>query len=317
MKRLLILLIAASVLSVAAIFAAKAAVDIKAAREAYVQKYSALAVSEMERTGVPASITLAQGLLESGAGRSTLATKAHNHFGIKCGKAWRGEKTYHDDDAPQECFRSYSKDEDSFKDHSDFLRYYDRYKFLFDLELTDYKGWCYGLKQAGYATDPNYAPKLIALIEEFDLTRFDNGTIVAVAPPDELEKAVVMPAKYDEQFRFSLERTIYQKNGVACIYSVAGDTYDSIALIYDLFPREILRFNDLKEPQELLPGTIVYIQAKKNRAPKGLEKYIVGEDGESLREISQRFAVKMRSIERRNKLKKGEPLVKEQTLKLR
>lgn len=313
MKRLIALLGLAAIIAVAAL----AAVDIKAAREAYIQKYSALAVSEMERTGVPASITLAQGLLESGAGRSTLATKAHNHFGIKCGKAWRGEKTYHDDDAPQECFRSYSKDEDSFKDHSDFLRYYDRYKFLFDLELTDYKGWCYGLKQAGYATDPNYAPKLIALIEEFDLTRFDNGTIVAVAPPDELEKAVVMPAKYDEQFRFSLERTIYQKNGVACIYSVAGDTYDSIALIYDLFPREILRFNDLKEPQELLPGTIVYIQAKKNKAPKGLEKYIVGEDGESLREISQRFAVKMRSIERRNKLKKGEPLVKEQTLKLR
>ena len=313
MKRLIALLGLAAIIAVAAL----AAVDIKAAREAYIQTYSALAVSEMERTGVPASITLAQGLLESGAGRSTLATKAHNHFGIKCGKAWRGEKTYHDDDAPQECFRSYSKDEDSFKDHSDFLRYYDRYKFLFDLELTDYKGWCYGLKQAGYATDPNYAPKLIALIEEFDLTRFDNGTIVAVAPPDELEKAVVMPAKYDEQFRFSLERTIYQKNGVACIYSVAGDTYDSIALIYDLFPREILRFNDLKEPQELLPGTIVYIQAKKNKAPKGLEKYIVGEDGESLREISQRFAVKMRSIERRNKLKKGEPLVKEQTLKLR
>ena len=313
MKRLIALLGLAAIIAVAAL----AAVDIKAAREAYIQKYSALAVSEMERTGVPASITLAQGLLESGAGRSTLATKAHNHFGIKCGKAWRGEKTYHDDDAPQECFRSYSKDEDSFKDHSDFLRYYDRYKFLFDLELTDYKGWCYGLKQAGYATDPNYAPKLIALIEEFDLTRFDNGTIVAVAPPDELEKAVVMPAKYDEQFRFSLERTIYQKNGVACIYSVAGDTYDSIALIYDLFPREILRFNDLKEPQELLPGTIVYIQAKKNKAPKGLEKYIVGEDGESLREISQRFAVKMRSIERRNKLKKGEPIVKEQTLKLR
>ena len=126
-----------------------------------------------------------------------------------------------------------------------------------------------------------------------------------------------MPASYDEQFRFSLERTVYQKNGVACIYSVAGDTYESIALIYDLFPRELLRFNDLKQSQELLPGTIVYIQAKKSRAAKGLEKYIVSEDGESLREISQRFAVKMRSIEKRNKLKKGEPLVKEQELRLR
>lgn len=313
MKRLLILLTAAVLIAGLAV----AAVDTKTAREAYIEKYSSLAISEMERSGVPASITLAQGLLESGAGRSRLATEAHNHFGIKCGKAWKGPTIRADDDAPQECFRSYSKVENSFKDHSDFLRYYDRYKFLFDLDITDYKGWCYGLKQAGYATDPNYAPKLIALIEEFDLTRFDKGAVVKVESPDQLERAVIMPASYDEQFHFSLERTIYQKNGVACIYSVAGDTYDSIALIYDLFPREILRFNDLKEPVELLPGTIVYIQAKKRRAAKGLEKYIVGEDGESLREISQRFAVRMRSIERRNKLKKDVPLVKEQELLLR
>lgn len=313
MKKLIYTLIGAMV----AVAAAVAAVDINAAREEYIAKYSSLAISEMERTGVPASITLAQGLLESGAGRSTLATKANNHFGIKCHKSWRGEKVYHDDDAPQECFRSYPKAEDSFKDHSDFLRYYDRYKFLFDLEITDYKGWCYGLKKAGYATDPEYAGKLIALIEKYDLSRFDKGAVVAVESPDKLEKAVIMPAAYDEQFRFSLERTVYQKNGVACIYSVAGDTYESIALIYDLFPRELLRFNDLKQSQELLPGTIVYIQAKKSKAAKGLEKYIVSEDGESLREISQRFAVKMRSIEKRNKLKKGEPLVKEQELRLR
>ena len=313
MKKLIYILIA----GLAAAGIAVAAVDIDTAREDYIKKYSALAISEMERTGVPASITLAQGLLESGAGRSTLATKANNHFGIKCHKSWRGEKVYHDDDAPQECFRSYPKAEDSFKDHSDFLRYYDRYKFLFDLEITDYKGWCYGLKKAGYATDPAYATKLIDLIEKYDLGRFDKGAVVAVESPDKLEKAVIMPASYDEQFRFSLERTVYQKNGVACIYSVAGDTYESIALIYDLFPRELLRFNDLKQSQELLPGTIVYIQAKKSRAAKGLEKYIVSEDGESLREISQRFAVKMRSIEKRNKLKKGEPLVKEQELRLR
>ena len=312
MKKLIYTLIGLVVAGVAI-----AAVDINAARQEYIAKYSSLAISEMERTGVPASITLAQGLLESGAGRSTLATKANNHFGIKCHKGWKGEKTYHDDDAPQECFRSYSKAEDSFQDHSDFLRYYDRYKFLFDLEITDYKGWCYGLKQAGYATDPNYAPKLIKLIEDYDLTRFDKGAVVAVESPEKLEKAVIMPASYDEQFRFSLERTVYQKNGVACIYSVAGDTYESIALIYDLFPRELLRFNDLKKSEELLPGTIVYIQSKKSKAAKGLEKYIVGEDGESLREISQRFGVKMRSIEKRNKLKKGEPLVQEQELRLR
>ncbi|MBO4605537.1 MAG: glucosaminidase domain-containing protein [Bacteroidales bacterium] len=316
MKRLIVII---SVLAVtaAALLTASAASDLDAARKAYIEKYSALAISEMERSGVPASITLAQGIWESNAGRSYLAVNGNNHFGIKCGKAWKGKTIYRDDDAPNECFRSYPKVEDSYQNHSDFLRYYDRYKFLFDLEITDYKGWCYGLKQAGYATDPTYATRLIDIIEAYDLTRFDKGAVVKVESPDQLEKAVIMPVKYDEQFHFSLERTIYQKNGVACIYSVAGDTYDSIALIYDLFPREILRFNDLKEPVELLPGTIVYIQAKKNKAAKGLEKYIVGEDGESLREISQRFAVKMSSIVRRNKLKKDAPLVKEQELKLR
>lgn len=306
-----------SLLAFAVLFTALAATNLEEARQEYIKKYSALAISEMERTGVPASITLAQGLLESGAGRSTLATKANNHFGIKCHKSWRGEKVYHDDDAPQECFRAYSKAEDSFRDHSDFLRYYDRYKFLFDLEITDYQGWCYGLKKAGYATDPAYATKLISLIDTYDLTRFDKGAVVEVESPEKLEKAVVMPASFDEQFRFSLERTVYQKNGVACIYSVAGDTYESLASIYDLFPREILRFNDLNEAGTLLPGTLVYIQAKKSKAAKGLEKYIVGEDGESLREISQRFGVTVKSIRRRNKLPKNEPLVKEQELRLR
>lgn len=304
----------ASVLVLAG-FAARG--DVRSDRLAYIDKYSALAIKEMERTGVPASITLAQGLLESGAGKSRLAVKANNHFGIKCHKSWTGEKIYHDDDAPGECFRAYSKAEDSFRDHSDFLRYYDRYKFLFDYEITDYKSWAYGLKKAGYATDPTYADKLIKLIESYSLQNFDRGVVVKVVSPDKLERATVVPQHYDEKFEFSLERTVYKKNGVACVYSIAGDTYASIALAYNLFTKEILRFNDLTENEELLPGTVVYIQAKKRKAAKGLEMYIVAEDGESLRGISQRFGVKMSSIIRRNHLSADEPLVKEQALKLR
>lgn len=307
----------ASVAALVLLCAAPLSADVQDDRLAYIDKYSSLAVSEMERTGVPASITLAQGLLESGAGKSRLAVKANNHFGIKCHKSWQGSTISHDDDAPGECFRAYPKAEESYRDHSDFLRYHDRYKFLFDYEQTDYKSWAYGLKKAGYATDPQYADKLIRLIESYDLSRYDRGTVVKVASPEKIERAVVMPETYEEKFSFPLERTVYQKNGVACIYSIEGDSYESLADLYDLFPKEILRFNDLSESEELLPGTLVYIQAKKRKAAKGLEMYIVGEDDESLREISQRFGVKMKSIISRNRLQEGEALVKEQVLKLR
>ena len=286
--------------------------------EKYIEKYSSIAVSEMRRSGVPASITLAQGLLESAAGQSTLATKANNHFGIKCHSDWKGKKTYRDDDKANECFRVYSNAAASFKDHSDFLRYQDRYKSLFDLEPTDYKGWARGLKKAGYATDRQYADKLIKLIEDYELYRFDSESGEVPETPHAIEAPEeVMAAPAREEVRFSLSRKIYKINGVPCVYAVQGDTYESIAASNSLFPGEILRFNDLKKTEELLPGTVVYIQSKKSKAAKGLDKYIIGEDGESLREISQRFAVKMRSIERRNKLKKGEPLVQEQVLRLR
>ena len=182
-------------------------------QQEYIHKYASIAQAEMRRTGVPASITLAQGLLESGAGLSTLAVKSNNHFGIKCHKNWKGKKVYHDDDAKGECFRSYSKPEESFRDHSDFLRYNDRYKFLFDYDISDYRSWCYGLKQAGYATDPKYATKLIDLIETYGLGRYDVGK-VEVEAPDKIEAPVKSAIQYDEEFRFKVERTVYEKNGV-------------------------------------------------------------------------------------------------------
>ena len=166
MKRILFLLVAACLALGAG----------KNPRLAYIDQYSALAVLEMQRTGVPASITLAQGMLESGYGLSPLATKANNHFGMKCHSDWKGEKFFYDDETPDECFRVYPTVEDSFRAHSDFLRGRERYQFLFDLDPTDYKGWARGLRRAGDATDPGYATKLINLIEDFQLYRFDTMT---------------------------------------------------------------------------------------------------------------------------------------------
>ena len=140
--------------------------------ELYVEKYSDLAIREMKQYKIPASITLSQGILESGNGESRLATKANNHFGIKC-HGWQGKEIYADDDEENECFRKYKRVEDSYRDHSIFLKKNGRYSFLFELDLNDYEGWAHGLKKAGYATSPNYAEKLISLIEKYDLGRFD------------------------------------------------------------------------------------------------------------------------------------------------
>ena len=261
----------------------------------------------MYRTGVPASITLAQGLLESGNGRSELAVKGNNHFGIKCHNTWTGAKVYHDDDAKGECFRKYDNPEESFRDHSDFLRYRDRYKFLFDYEVADYKSWAYGLKAAGYATDPKYPEKLIRLIEEYELYLYDS--VQPGAAEDEVRQIPESPAQLEqarpltdgqrEVFRFALSRQMYSQNGVPFVYAEEGETYESIARSYRLFRKEILKFNDLKEDRELLPGAVVYLQKKKKASHPGLDRYVV-EEGQSLWEISQRFAVRMKDLCRLN-----------------
>ena len=228
--------------------------------EAYIQRYADIAVAEMYRSGVPASITLAQGLLESGIGRSELAVKGNNHFGIKCHNGWNGGKVYHDDDAKGECFRKYDTPEESYRDHSDFLRYRDRYKFLFDYEITDYKAWAYGLKKAGYATDPAYPKKLIGLIEEYDLHVYDtqSQTVSTIPlPPTQIEQSQTVRINPKQQFRFSLSREMYSQNGVPFIYAVEGETYRSIAASRNLFLREILKFNDVSEDAPLNSGTII------------------------------------------------------------
>lgn len=296
------------------------------AQEKYISTYADIAVQEMYRSGVPASISLAQGMLESGNGRSELAQKSNNHFGIKCHNGWTGERVYHDDDAKGECFRKYSHPHQSYRDHSDFLRYRDRYKFLFDLKATDYKGWAYGLKQAGYATDPNYSTKLIKLIEDYKLYQYDTKTasfgaagantakkkathtakepeeVVAQLPlsPTVIERVEpVSKQEAKKYFQVSLSREVYSKNGVPFIYSSEGETYETIADSYGLFVKELLKFNDLSAEEALLPGTVIYLQAKKKNAAPGLEMHIL-EDGESVRQIAQRYAVKLKQIYKLN-----------------
>ena len=282
----------------------------QSAQEKYISTYAEIAVQEMYRSGIPASITLAQGMLESGNGRSELAVKSNNHFGIKCHNNWNGGRVYHDDDAKGECFRKYDHVHQSYRDHSDFLRYRDRYKFLFDLKPTDYKGWAYGLKKAGYATDPSYPTKLIRLIEEYRLYQYDTKTasfgaagkavVERPAPPSVIEQALPVADQVRKKyFQFETTRQMFSKNGVPFIYSAEGETYKSIADANGLFVKELLKFNDLTEDEILRPGTVVYLQSKKNAAVKGLEKHVI-ESGETLRDIAQRYAVKMGKLYKLN-----------------
>ncbi len=313
--------------------------DVRTTQEEYIRRYSKTAVSEMYRSGIPASITLAQGLLESGAGKSRLAVEGNNHFGIKCHN-WAGKKIHEDDDRRHECFRKYASAEESYRDHSDFLRYKDRYSFLFDLDPTDYRGWAYGLKKAGYATDPNYPKKLIKIIEDYKLYEYDtvsacssedgssvsgktDKTAVGEGTPParpESPSKIGTPKPLDEKqretFRFSLSREMYSLNAVPFVYSVEGETYASIAKSYNLFLREILKFNDLTESRELLPGTVVYLQPKKSMAAKGLEKHVWEKD-DDLWSVSQRYAVKLSKLMKMNGVKSDSDLAEGDLITLR
>ncbi len=318
----------------------------------YIEKYASLAVEEMYRSGVPASITLAQGLLESNSGMSELAVKGNNHFGIKCHN-WSGKKMYHDDDRRGECFRVYKTADESFRDHSDFLRYRDRYKFLFDLNPTDYKGWAHGLKKAGYATDPAYPKKLIKLIEDYDLDQYDKKSSSWARKaekaekkhkrekgqaekdqkeknqkeekheekrpesPNSIEQAKPLDKGQQQIFHLALSRQMYSRNGVPFVCAMSGESYASIASANSLFLKEILKYNDLDQEMTLESGEVVYLQPKKKKAAKGLDKHVVEGDDETLWEISQRYGVKMKSLCRMNGLTADSRLVDGEVIKLR
>lgn len=278
----------------------------KTPQEIYIRQFATLAVEEMYRSGVPASITLAQGLLESGYGLSELAVKGNNHFGIKCHNNWKGGRMYHDDDRKGECFRKYSSPEQSYRDHSDFLRYRDRYRFLFDYKITDYKAWAYGLKKAGYATDPSYPAKLIKLIEDYRLHEYDTkpssyarSDNVLPPSPGEIEQTESLSEGRIHDFHFSVTREVYARNGVPFVRSSEGETYADIAAANNLFLSEILRFNDMDKDSSLPPGTEVYLKPKKKQAVKGLDKHVV-ENGETMRSIAQRYGIKLKNLYKMN-----------------
>ena len=302
MKRI-ILLFAVALLCVPAIRAQKMT------RTQYIEKYAETAVREMKSTGIPASITLAQGCLESGNGNSRLATKGNNHFGIKCHRNWKGKTIYQDDDEKGECFRRYASADASFRDHSDFLRYSDRYASLFNLELTDYKGWAYGLQKAGYATAKTYAESLIKIIEEYELYRYDKLDRKAreELPPTPMEaefSTAFKPYPGHKLYTASLGREIRTTNGVAWIRAREGDTYAGLAKEFNLFKSEILRFNDQDRKAVPRPGEVVYLEAKKRESARHLDKHVV-EAGETMRELSQRYAVKMSKLYAYNGMKPG------------
>ena len=311
----------------------------KSPQETYIEQFASLAVEEMYRSGIPASITLAQGLLESGYGMSELAVKGNNHFGIKCHNNWTGKKMYHDDDSKGECFRVYPSPEQSYRDHSDFLRYRDRYKFLFDYKITDYKSWANGLKKAGYATDPKYPSKLINLIETYELYQYDTKpssyareerkTAKKSKPskdvdiPDEIPES---PAQIEtssrltdqqrQDFHFSMSREVYSRNGVPFVKVVEGETYASIAASNNLFLREILKFNDATEDIVLTSGTEVYLKPKKKQAVKGLDKHVV-EAGDSMRDLAQRYGIRLNNLYKMNGMSAGDVLREGDIVKLR
>ena len=289
----------------------------KMTRNEYIDKYKDAAIEAMKTHGIPASITLAQGCLESGDGNSDLAVKANNHFGIKCHNDWKG-KTYYkkDDDPGKSCFRAYRNPEESFRDHSDFLRYQDRYALLFDLDITDYKGWCYGLKKAGYATDPQYAQRLIKIIEDYRLYRFDqevyakaskSGRLLPPSPAEIMKVMELQPSAKSYLYKYSRNRTIYVRNGVPYILAGNMDTYESIAEEYNLFPKEILRFNDLKRSRPLVPGTVVYLQSKKKKAPRHMDVHIAVE-GDTYYDVAQKYGVRLKSLFKYNDYKDGDIL---------
>ena len=275
----------------------------------YIETYAPLAVEEMIKHGIPASITLAQGILESGSGNSELAREANNHFGIKCHKEWQG-KTYHmDDDDKDECFRKYRSPEESYYDHSQFLLTRDRYAFLFLLEMTDYKAWATGLKKAGYATNPRYADLLIRIIEENGLHRFDVGEGVSTqysVVSSQLD-SVELDYRMGEPFEAELvgnggnDRNVFENNGVKFIFGREGDTWQGIAEEFGIYGWQVRKYNEMGRRQEIMAGEPVYLERKRSRA--AVESHTVAE-GETLCNISQRYAVKLKVLQRKNNLEK-------------
>ncbi len=282
----------------------------------YIETYKDLAIREMIRTGVPASITLAQGIHESGAGNSKLAVIANNHFGIKCKSNWTGESMRHDDDAKGECFRKYVSAEDSYKDHSDFLKNGTRYASLFTLDPEDYTGWANGLKQAGYATNPKYPQVLIKMVEEYGLQQYSLIALGKMPDPD--SKWAVTTAKLNTEIPASTIETkvvIQEKvpidypsgqfhiNDTKVIYATKGTPFLAIAKKYDVDLSKLFEFNELEKTEQLENDQLIFLQRKRKT---GNNEFHTVMPGETMYDIAQAEAIRLESLLELNKLHDGE-----------
>lgn len=292
--------------------------QVRQTREEYIDRYKSIAVAHMERYGIPASITMAQGILESDCGNSWLSLQSNNHFGIKCKRNWTGDKVYYDDDAKGECFRSYPSVEASYRDHAEFLDSQPRYDSLFAYSSDDYKSWARGLKAAGYATAPDYAQRLTRIIEEnqlYLLDRPDGERLYAsrmgrkVTDPEgwfadqsSVEPAAgASPAIDPDNYRVTINAhngyNVYQTNGVHYVLAKEGDTFENIGQKFRISARNLRKFNDLKDKKaQPLTGEVVYIERKKKRWEGNAHTHICRQ-GETAYAVGQSYAIRTRSIE--------------------
>jgi LysM repeat protein len=276
----------------------------------YIETWKETAVQNMIQYGIPASITMAQGILESSYGNSDLATEANNHFGIKCHNSWTGKKFYHDDDKKDECFRKYTKAAESYKDHSVFLTSYTRYAFLFQLSKTDYKAWARGLKKAGYATNPQYANLLIEAIETNNLAQLDQiGSSPFENNKIDKQPNLIVDSPKSIDLSESAHTVKIHANKVRYIIAKKGDTFFRIAQEFELGLWQLYRYNDFEKHKDVLEiGDIVYLQPKKFHA-KGKRKSITLTNKSTLQEISQAEAIRIQSLMRMNTISSEEAIL--------
>ena len=259
--------------------------------EAYIQRFQKVAMDEMKIYKIPASITLAQGMLESGYGKSRLATKANNHFGIKCASSWDGKKIYHDDDKRGECFRVYPSPWGSYRDHSKFLTQQNRYSFLFDYKISDYEAWAKGLKKAGYATDRKYPQRLIKLIEEYQLYRYDE--MVMKGDDSVIEESIAMGGPL-----------VVKKhpNRLKYVSSRKGDSYQSISNETGVSVKKLLKYNDKNWDSRIVEGETIFLERKRSY---GKNKYYKVKPGDTMYSISQKEGIRLEYLYERNKIPFG------------
>ena len=283
---------------------------------AYINNYKDLAMAEMQRSGVPASITLAQGILETEAGRSNLVMRSNNHFGIKCKSSWTGEKVYHDDDAKGECFRKYQSAEDSYRDHSDYLAQTPRYAHLFKLDPADYKAWSHGIRAAGYATNPKYAYILIKYIETYSLNDYTliamgritgpdmaiaaGGTGISGAYLDSPTSNSVADPKAVDKNEVNYPLGEFRINDTKVIWAAPGTSLKDVARKYALMVDWLQEFNDLPSSQEtVVNGQLLYLQRKRKQGSKEFRLFAEGDD---LYSIAQEEGIRLESLLKYNQL---------------